>query len=489
MSESTPMSPKKIVIIGAQVAGLAAAKAARRANSSTEITVVDSGEYAGTAACGLPHFINGSIKDPTSVAPEDTGSILQKLGIKLLLGHTAVKADPIKRWLRVKNRSGVSEISWDSLIVTTGSKPNIPANFKRALKCNNFFVLKNMIHALLLKQRVETAKEVIIIGAGYIGLNLAEIFLNKGATVKIIDAYSGLGGYPINSDFADILTEQITSAGADLILNEKSARPIIRKATITGVETSIGLLPCDTLICCAGVKPDTDFADILGLDKDEAGSIKIDDQCETSIAGVYSAGDCASAKSIITKRPVQFKLAVNAFRTGNIAGTNAALSSLDKPLEYPGTPMVTNAFYFGFEVATTGLYNLEQLFKHFKGQDSFVSDDYDEIIVSVPLKPFDLDKSMIRTGLVYHKKTARVHGGSFIAPFSACLRADLLASFLSAKVEHQGGHIRSINGPGLTLYDLLDIETGYNPAIRTFNDPLCSAARAALKKIKRNRPE
>jgi pyruvate/2-oxoglutarate dehydrogenase complex dihydrolipoamide dehydrogenase (E3) component len=238
------------------------------------------------------------------------------------------------------------------------------------------------------------------------------------------------------------------------------------------------------------VVPAPEPAQIFGLETGIKGAIKTDQYCQTSVDSIYAAGDCTESKSIYTRRPVLFQLAVNAVPCGKIAGYNAAVSVIAPKKAYPGTMLTTNSYFFGLEIASAGLSTMHDLVNHMKDRagrlpESTVFDPSKYALHSetLPLKPFldsRPDNHTITVSIVFHKKTGRIAGASFIAPHSACLRADLLAALMSGKtpLENTSYHTSSPVS-GLTLEDLADIETGYTPSVRPFNDPLSITARAA----------
>ena len=431
----------KVVILGLGAAGFGAALAAKKENRNSEITIIDEKNFDLMHQCGLPWVLNDEIKAEGlkhSISPE-------KMGMKLISNTQIEKIDFDKKMINEK-------ISYDKLIITTGSKPFIP----QIKTTNEIYTVHNIKDAEKIKKQIkkllnsknskglensknfQSGEKAIIIGAGAIGLETAVALKKKGMDVKVIDMLPSTFPKAIDKDISEILEEKLKEKGIKLELGKK-VDEIKEKALV---------------IMATGVKPNIDFLEGSKIKKDKFG-IEVNEKMETSVKDVYAAGDCCAVPSLINKEKWTSILANNAYREGVIAGTNAAGG--DK--RFNGILGTFVSLIDNIEVAATGF-------------NSFFADFYKiKTIVGKAKgksKPEWFEQSGELTVKIIADERGKVIGGQAIGE-GAKERVNIIATAIKAR---------------LTLKDISELELAYCPAISDYYDILIMAAEVGLRKIK-----
>ncbi|MGF3553885.1 MAG: FAD-dependent oxidoreductase [Thermoplasmatota archaeon] len=349
---------KNIVIIGCGAAGGTAAQFARKTDRKCSITIFEKGEYPQYSKCGLPYAISGDVKDFQDLI-EFTSEWFKKANIDLLLDTTVEKIDTNNQVIIAKKNNDTFEKPYDSLIIATGAIPSMPPIeniYENNKLVNGVFVLRTINDAKKISSYIKKGKNAVIIGAGFIGLEMADCLFKKEMKISIVEALPWVLPNTFDEDMASIIYENL-SKNIDIFTNNlvtkigsKSGK--IYKLFIKNNKTNEEReLPVDLLIIATGCKPETSLAEKAGCKLGKKKHIIVNNKCETSIDNVYAAGDCTEYVDFVTKKPVPIGLGSIAVRQAIAAGVNAADGVYQLP---DGVLQACTSEFFGIEVAAVG---------------------------------------------------------------------------------------------------------------------------------------
>lgn len=406
----------RIVIIGAEAAGASAAAKAKRLLPDAEIIVYEKSVIVSFGACGLPYFVGNCFDDPDFMISR-TVEQFTKSGITVKIKHEVLAVDAEAKTVTVKNLDNGETFtqSYDRLLIATGAaavKPPI-AN----LDLQNVFTLKSMADGLMLKQAAhqDKIKDVVIIGAGFIGLELAEAMINLGKRVRILQLDERVMHDFFDQEITDIFEKELTAAGAVVQVSE-TVTALQGDIRVTGVATDKGEYPADLVVVAVGVKPNTAFLQNTGITMLKNGAIAIDSHGQTNLPDIYAAGDCASVWHLVKKENVYIPLATTANKIGKIVGEN--LGGGDAI--FPGTLGTAAIRVMELEAGRTGLTEKEAAKAGLPYKTVFIRDKNHSNYLP--------GQSDIFVKLVYHKETRVLLGGQVAGNYGSALRANVLAA-------------------------------------------------------------
>lgn len=392
----------KIVVVGCTHAGTAAVVNLKELYPESEITVYEKNDNISFLSCGIALNVGKVIEDTNSLfynSPEN----LAKLGVITNMKHEVLNIDFDKKTLEVKNlmTEEVFEDSYDKLVLTLGSWPIVPKFEGGDLE--NIVLCKNHDHALNIIEKAKDAKNVVIIGAGYIGVELVEAFEMQGKKVTLIDAEDRIMPKYLDKEFTDIAEKEFTDRGVNLVLGEKVQKFNGENGKVTEVVTENGAYKGDLVVLCIGFAPNSKL--VQGkLDTLPNGAIIIDEYMRTSKEDVYAAGDCC----VVTYNPANDKryipLATNAVRMGTLIARNIV-----KPtLKYMGTQGTSGIKIYEQSIASTGM--TEEVAK------STTDMNIGTVILTDNYRPeFMPTYEPATVKLVFDKDTRRILGGQIIS--------------------------------------------------------------------------
>ena len=339
----------KIVVVGCTHAGTAAVVNLKELHPESEITIYEKNDNLSFLSCGIALNVGGVIKVTKNLfynSPEN----LAKMGVISNMKHEVLNIDFDNKTLKVKNLLTNEEFedNYDKLVLTLGSWPIVP-RFEGG-DLDNILLCKNHDHAVEIIEKSKTAKNVVIIGAGYIGVELVEAFEMQGKKVTLIDAEERIMAKYLDKEFTDIAEKEFTDRGVNLVLGEKVSKFEGENGKVSKVVTEKGSYEGDLVVLCIGFAPNTKL--VQGkLDTLPNGAIIIDEYMRTSKEDVFAAGDCCVVKYNPAHDTRYIPLATNAVRMGTLVARNI----VEPTLKYMGTQGTSGIKIYEKCIASTGL--------------------------------------------------------------------------------------------------------------------------------------
>lgn len=444
---------KKIVIIGGCAAGPKAASKCKRINPDNIVELYTLENMVSYSACGLPYFIGGIVPNVNNLlvrSPEE----FKKMGIDVFLNHKCTKINPDKKTVIFNDEK---EVSYDDLILCIGSNPFIP-NIKN-YNLKNVFNLKVIEDGINIKNFAQTSKSAVLIGAGYIALELLEAFIRNDIKTTVIEKSSRI--MPVFDDeISDEIKQEILNNSKGLVefINNDEVVEFLGNENFEGVITRNGVkIEADFCVVAVGVKPNVDIARDAGIEIGVTGAIKVDNKMRTSIENIWAAGDCTENIFIPTKQSVYRALGTIAYKQGRVAAINVNSDFTGVSEQFDGIlgSMVTK--FFNYSIAATGL--SENAAKELTGYFNIVP-------ISAAIEEYDKAGYMPKIGtlkvkLTVDKRTGEILGAQAIGTGDTDKRISVVASALRAN---------------LTINEFLHLDLPYSPPFSSTIDPLLTAA-------------
>jgi NADPH-dependent 2,4-dienoyl-CoA reductase/sulfur reductase-like enzyme len=339
----------KIAVIGCTHAGTAAISNMIKLYPDAKINVYEKNDNISFLSCGIALHVSGIVKDPNGLfyaTPEE----LTELGVNMFIKHEVMDIDVEKKTLVARNlvTNETIQDTFDKLVITTGSWPVIPKI--EGIDLENVLLCKNFHHAETIIEKAKEAKNIVVVGAGYIGIELVEAFEMSGKNVTLIDGEQRVLSKYLDEDFTDILEEDFQKRDIHLALGETVTRFVGTDKKVIAVQTTNGTYEADLVILCIGFQPNTQLfkGQIEMLDN---GAIKVDDYMRTSNKDVFAAGDSCAIHYNPTGEHAYIPLATNAVRMGTLVAKNL----MEPTIRYMGTQGTSGLRLFDQNIATTGL--------------------------------------------------------------------------------------------------------------------------------------
>ncbi len=444
----------RILIVGGDAAGMSAASQIRRRQPNWTVEAFEMGTRTSYGLCGLPYYLGGLVKSVDQLVTLTPEQLERDRGIKVHLRHEVVAVNPARKSVTVLDLSTGQrrEESYDQLVLATGAEPIVPPGLEPGPA--GLFYLRGLDEAARIKEAMAGAKRAVVVGAGYIGLEVTENLVAAGLEVIL------LGRQP-----APIFEPELQNlARADL------ARPEVE---FRGDTDAVGLRPApggglivdvnqgppavgDLVVVGTGVRPRSELAAAAGLTLGTRQAIAVDRRQRTSNPFIYAAGDCAEAHHLVTKSGAYVPLALTANRQGRVAGMNIC-GAEEKAPGILGTSVMK---IFDLALARTGL-GLEEARKAgFK--------DVAKTVVKQASKPgYYPGSSPVTAVVIFEKLTGRLLGGQLAGTVEGVgQRINTLAAALTA---------------GLTVKEVANLDTAYAPPFSPVHDPVVIACEIAAK--------
>ncbi len=452
----TSSTSERFVIIGADAAGMSAASEARRVDPDLEIIAYDRGDFASYSQCGLPYLIGGLVEDRQQLIARTVDEFAQR-GITVRLGHEVVAVDPSRKAIRVRNlaRGEEFEQRYDRLLIATGAAPvRLPIP---GLYLDGVFHLDVMEDAIAIQHylRMHRPKHAVIVGGGYIGLEMAENLVRLGLTVHVVQRNQQL--FPsVDVEIATSLSGELERHGVDISLRDGVVEACEgHGGRVVDVHTNRGEVPADLVVVATGVRPAVALAVEAGIAVGVTGAIAVDRQLRTSVPDIFAAGDCAEHWHRLLQRPTWLPLGTTANKQGRVAGRNAAGGDA----AFTGIVGTAITRVFDLQVARTGLTEREAAAAGLAAHAM--------VIRSTDHAGYLPDAQELIVKVVAEVGSGRLLGGQAVGRAGADKRIDVLATALYAD---------------LTLDDVTQLDLAYAPPFNSVWDPVQVAATALLRR-------
>jgi len=351
-----------IVIIGCGAGGATAAQFAKKTDRKAQVTIFESSPYPQYSKCGIPYAISGEIPKIMDLI-EFSEEWFQKARIDLHLNTTVTNIDAQKKIITAEKKDGsIIKKQYTSLIIATGANPKYPP-IKNIYKINskklknNIFPVRTISDAKQIAVSLEKGLKAIVVGAGLIGLEMADVLYKKGLHVTVIEALPTILPTILDDDMVKTLREKIEEyvtiyANTCVIEiktnNQDKLDCIIVKSRNKDEQKEI---PADLLIIATGIEPETHLAKKAGCKMGSTRAIKVDNRSQTTQQDIYAVGDCTEYVDFVTKTPVHIGLGSIAVRQGIAAGINAAGGEYQLP---KGVLLTSTSEFFNTEIASVG---------------------------------------------------------------------------------------------------------------------------------------
>jgi NADH oxidase (H2O2-forming) len=447
--------PKKIVIIGANAAGVDAASAVRKKDRTAEITLVTREKIAGYSRCGLPFVIGGAIpqfKDLIVYPP----AYFKMLKLNLRTQTTATFINTKEKAVIIQTVEGATEnLSYDSLIISTGADPFMPPI--KGKEKPGILSLRDIEDGEKIDDVVKSgAKSAIIMGAGLIGLELGVALIERGLQVTVVEMLPQILPQMLDKDMAKLVQEHLEKKGMKILLN-KTVEEIFGEDKVTAIRASGEILTADMFISAFGVRANTKLAVDSGIPLGETHAIKTNAQMETDVKDVYAVGDCAETSHIITHKPICPQLGTVAVREGKVAGTNAGGACS----QFTGVLVSVITMLFDIEAGATGI-----------SETAAAKNNLEVVIGAISSKTkadYYPAAKPIKVKLIVEKETEHIIGAQIVGGEEVTQRINAL----SFAIQKQ-----------MTVRELAKADTAYAPPMCETWEPMVLAAEMVLMKLR-----
>ena len=450
-------SSPKILIVGGVAGGASAATRARRMNEQARIIMLEKDAYVSFANCGLPYHLGGVIQDRAKLLVAKPEMFKKRFNIEVRVRHEALSIDRAKKTVRIRDHVAGTEYdeSYDKLILAPGAAPLIPDVL--GVRAQGVHSLRNIEDMDRILAQLPSVKKVAVVGAGFIGLEVAEQLKERGLDVTLVEKI-GQVLPPLDTEMAEPLRRELLRHGIKLISGSGFSAIRENNGTATGVVLDNGsVVEADLVILGLGVRPSNQLALAAGLGVGPTGGILTDEYQRTADLDIYAVGDAAEYRLGTTGLRGRIPLAGIANRTGRLVGEHAATGKSARAPAAWGTAIIK---VFGLGAGIAGDSLKSALKRGLNARAVHITANHHASYYP-GAKSFTLK-------LVYQAGTGRILGAQAVGGAGIDKRLDVIASFL-----HFGGTVR----------DLAQVDLAYAPSFGSAKDPLHMAAFAAMNDL------
>ena len=445
------MSAVRAVVIGGDAAGMSAATRIRATDPEAEVIVLEAGRFTSYSACGIPYVVGGEVAGGVEALVARSPDEHRRRGIDVRLHHEATAIDLAAGEVEVHDRhaGAVRRLGYDELLIATGGapiRPDLPG------------IGLPMVHGVQTLEDAEAllaladagCRRTVIVGGGYIGLEMAEAFIHRGCAATVVERGTHVLGL-LDRDLGERVGDAMRHHGIDVRV-ETPVLGFERDAVLTPA----GAIPADLVVLGIGVAPRSQLAAEAGIELGARDAVHVDDRQHTSAEHVWAAGDCAAATHLVTGRSVHIALGTYANKHGRVAGINIAGGrARSRPVLGTAATKLCD-----LEIALTGV-------REHEAADAGI----DAVTVSIDATThagYFPAAAPMTVRLAFERGTGRVLGAQIVGGPGSAKRIDTVATAITA---------------GMTARDVADLDLAYAPPFSSVWDPVAVAAREALKVV------
>ncbi|MFC6886399.1 MULTISPECIES: FAD-dependent oxidoreductase [Actinomadura] len=449
---------ERLLVIGGDAAGMSAASQARRRRGpdELEIVVLERGRFTSYSACGIPYYVGGVVGDAEELIAR-TPAEFRERRIDVRTRTEAVEIDTRAGRVRVRDVDGGAERweGYDQLMIATGAAPARPR--LPGADADGVHGVQTLDDGIAIRRLVEERgpRRAVVVGGGYIGLEMAEALVTRGIEVSLVDG-AEQPMRTLDPDMGRLVADAMRGIGVGLHLGERVEGFDTEKGAVTAVRTSARTLPADLVILGLGVKPDSGLARRAGIETGPTGGIVTDRRMRTRAERVWAAGDCVETRHLVSGAPVAIALGTHANKQGRVAGINLGGGYAT----FPGVVGTAISKICHVEVARTGLNEAEAAAAGFATLSA--------VVESTTRAGYHPGATTMKTKLVVERRSGRLLGGQIVGEEGAAKRVDGLAIALWNR---------------MTVEEMTGLDLGYAPPFSPVWDPVLIAARKAAERV------
>jgi NADPH-dependent 2,4-dienoyl-CoA reductase/sulfur reductase-like enzyme len=453
---------RRLVVVGGDAAGMSAASQARRLDPDLEIIALEKGRWTSYSACGIPYLVGGDVGSLEELIARDPKTFREQHRIDARTRHEAMSIDVDEQKVEVRDHEHGGRtyaLDYDVLHIGTGAvpvRPDLPGIDNELI--HGVQNLEDAAHLLEHAKQLTDKSHVVVVGGGYIGLEMAEAFVNRGARTTVITRTSQPLGM-FDSDMGALVADALRKANVDLYTGisalsfEATKKARTPKVTIN---TTGGAFDADLVVLGLGVGPNSRIAIDAGLACGERDAIKVDRRQQTSQPNVFAAGDCVESLHRLTNQHVYVALGTVANKQGRVAGTNIG----GRYATFPGVIGTAVTKICKLECARTGVSETEAQQAGFE----YVTATID----STTRAGYYPGAAPIKVKMLAEKRSGRVLGAQILGEEGAAKRIDVIATAITAN---------------LTVEDMTALDLSYAPPFSPVWDPVLIAARKTAEAL------
>jgi len=447
---------RRLVVVGGDAGGMSAAAQARRRQGPDELEIVafERGEYTSYSACGIPYFVGGVVEDANDLiarTPEEH----RRRDVDVRTRHEVTGIDLDRRVAHVRPLDGGTDATepFDDLLLATGAtpvRPDLPG-----IDADGIFGVQTLADGLAVRAAVDERqpRSAVIVGGGYIGLEIAEALVHRGISTALVES----GPQPmgtLDANMGELVAEALRAVGVTLYLEHAVDGFDVEDGRVQAVRTASETLPADIVVLGLGVRPNSDLARAAGVMVGDTRGIVVDDHMRTSAEGVWAAGDCVETFHRVSRKQVAIALGTHANKQGRVVGINVTGGDA----AFPGVLGTAVSKVCAYEVARTGLNEREAADA---GLDATAV-----TIESTSRAGYMPEAPTLRVKMVTERGTGRVLGAQIVGKEGAAKRIDIAAVAIWNE---------------MTAAQLVNVDLGYAPPFSPLWDPVLVAARKAAE--------
>jgi NADPH-dependent 2,4-dienoyl-CoA reductase/sulfur reductase-like enzyme len=438
----------RLVVIGGDAAGMTAATNARRGRPDLEIVTLEKGHYTSYSACGIPYLVGGAVAELDELVVRTPQEFRDQHRIDVRIRHevTGIDLDARRVEVRALDQQRSFPLGFDLLQIATGAEPLRPE--LPGIDADWIYGVQTLDDATALLAAVAAGdcRRVVVVGGGYIGLEMAEAFIDRGASVTLVDGAAQPMG-SIDPDLGARVATALSNHGVEVRLGSA-----VQGFGDHVVHTAAGDLPADLVVLGMGTRPRSALAADVGIELGARGAIAVDHRQRTSAAGIYAAGDCADTFHLVHRQRVHIALGTVANKTGRVAGINLGGGYAT----FPGVLGTAVTRICGTEIARTGLSQAEAAAA---GIECSVG-----TVEATSRAGYFPGAEPVTARILAEVGSGRILGGQIIGADRVGKRIDTVAAAITG---------------GLTASEFVELDLAYAPPVSPLWDPFQLAAREA----------